>query len=222
MKSTKSKNFVSWLKKNKFYIASAFFIIIQLMILYKYTQIIRFSNILWFCGHTPIIFSLAFLTKNITMIKAFISIGLIPQLIWIVDYFGKLFFGVFIFGSTDYMFLEMSTFSYIVSLIEHFFPATLALLLTYKFKPNKKVFVYAFIYLLIILILTLSLTGPEFNYNLTRHVVLGQQEVTFPGYQYAWIFITMILFVIPTYYLQVFLYKKHSKKKKEKIIKRKS
>lgn len=209
------KTQILWIKKNKYYVAGTFFLILQIGLLYKYLFLLDLSNLLWFCSHTPLIFAFAFFTKNTNIIKTLISIGLIPQLIWIIDYLGKIIFGIFIFGATDYMFISAPFISYIISIFEHFLSTILALIITYKIKPKKKTLLYAFIYLLAILILSLTLTTENYNYNLTRHILIGG-EFTFPGYQYAWIFLAMILIVIPTYYLQLFIYKR-SQKKKPKI-----
>jgi len=196
----------NWIKKNKFYIAGSFFIILQILTFYKYFFLLDFSNMLWFCSHTPIIFGLAFLKKNITIIKTLISIGLIPQIIWIIDFLGKLIFGTFILGVTDYMFMEMPIFSYIIAIFEHFLSAILALFLTYKYKIKKKIFVYAFVYLLILLVLSLTLSTNA-NYNFTRYIL--EENITFPGYHFVWIFLAILILVIPTYHFQKFLYKKY-------------
>ena len=204
-----------WIKKNQFYIAGTFFIILQLFLIYKYTHITRFSNMLWFCSHTPLIFGIAFFTKNTTIIKTLISVGLIPQVLWVIDYLVKIFFGFFILGATDYMFMDISGLSYTISIVEHFFAAPLALFLTYKYKTKKKVLLYALIYLVLLLTLTLTLSGEEFNYNLTRFIPIGE-GITFTGYTYFWIILTMLIVVIPTYYFQIFLQRQHEKKQRKK------
>lgn len=208
------KKTINWIQKNKNYLIGSFFVLLQIGLLYKYIFLLEFSNILWFCSHTPIIFAFAFFTKNIKIMQTLISVGLIPQIVWIIDYIGKVFFGVFIFGATDYMFLDVPLLSYLISVFEHFLSAPLVLLITYKYKPNKKILLFAFIYLLILLILSLTLTTEDYNYNLTRHILIGE-EFTFPGYSYAWIFLAMIIVVIPTYYFQMFLYNLYKKKQKK-------
>ena len=208
------KKQITWLKKNKFLITSIFFFILQIALLYKYIFLSRFENILWFCSHSSLFFGIGFLIKNTKLIKAFISVGLIIQILWVIDYLGKIIFGVFVFGAADYMFMDIPRFSYAVSAIEHFFTGTLALILTYKYKPQKKSLLYAFIYLLLLLTATLSFGSPEYNYNLTEHMIIFN-EFTFPYYQVSWIFLAMIIIVIPTHYFQVLLYKIHIKKKKQ-------
>jgi hypothetical protein len=205
------------IKENKFTVTGIFFLILQLMLIYKYTHILAFSNMLWFCSHTPILFAIGFFMKNMNIIKSLICVGLIPQIIWIIDFVGKILFGTFIFGVTDYMFLNMTIFTFSVSVIEHFLSAPLALLLTYKYKTEKKVLVYALIYLIIILFLSITLNAEDYNYNLVRNIRIFD-EFTFKGYTIAWPLLAMILVVIPTYYMQKYVYKKtkHYKKKKEK------
>ena len=192
--------------KYRFYLIGIFFIILQFMLLYKYLYLAEFNNMLWFCSHAPLLFGLAFFFKKIKIIKGLISVGLIIQLIWIVDYLGKLLFGIYLIGTTDYMFLYQSTFfSYIVSVIEHF-SSILALFLTYKYKPKKEIFYYSFFYLIIILIFTLIFSSPEENFNLVYNMIIFN-EFTFTGYTFSWIFLAMIILVLPTYYFQLWLYK---------------
>lgn len=202
---------IKWIIKYKFKIVGSFFFILQLMLLYKYIFIAEFSNMLWFCSHVPFLFGIAFFIRNINLIKSLISIGLTIQIIWIIDYLGKLFLGIYIIGETTYMFNGMDIFSYTTSIFEHFFSSILALVIVYKYKPKKEIFIYAFIYLIIILILTLIFSSESQNYNLVYNLKIFN-EFTFPGYSFVWIFMTMILIVIPTYYLQIILYRLNIKK----------
>ncbi|MFQ5621685.1 MAG: hypothetical protein ACE5FT_07665, partial [Candidatus Nanoarchaeia archaeon] len=61
--------------------------------------------ILWFCNHTAIVLGIAFLFRSPYWITAEVSVGLIPQLLWGIDYLSKLFFGThWLGGFTSYMF----------------------------------------------------------------------------------------------------------------------
>ncbi len=210
-KKTNLQNFLDLIKRRRFEIVGVLFLILQIVVLYKFTFLSHPSNLLWFCSHAPLLFGIFFIKKNFDAIKAVICVGLIPQLIWLVDFLGKTLFGEFIFGVSDYMFLDILRFSYITGIFEHFFSSLLALILVYKYKPRKKVLIYATIYLALILIFTVSFSEPEQNFNLTKHMMLFD-EFTFPGYTYAWMILAFIIVVIPTYYLQVFLYKLSQRK----------
>lgn len=205
----KNKIFL-WISKNKFILVGIFYLILQIMLLYKYIYLAEFNNMLWFCSHAPLLFALSFFFKKVNIIKSLISVGLIIQLIWIVDYLGKLLFDFYLIGTTDYMFLYQSSFfSYMISVLEHF-SSFLALIITYKFKPKKEIFYYSFFYLIIILIFTLVFSSPEDNFNLVHNMIIFN-ELTFPGYTFVWIFLAMIILVLPTYYFQLWLYKKIKK-----------
>ncbi|MFW6310925.1 MAG: hypothetical protein ACOC1K_01690 [Nanoarchaeota archaeon] len=193
--------------KNKFFVASIFFVILQLLILYKYTYLSGFSNMLWFCSHASMILAIGFFFKNFNLIKAIISVGLIIQFFWFLDFLSNLVFGFFIFGATDYMFLDTSLFSYIISLFEHL-TCLIALLLTYKIKTERKVLIYAFIYLIILLIVTILFSGEGSNYNFVRNLLIFN-ELTFSGYQFFWIFSAMTFIVLPVYFFQIWLYNLH-------------
>lgn len=195
----------NFIKRNKFYIAGVFFLILQILLIYKYTHLAELGNMFWFCSHAPIIFAIGFFTNNKNIIKAMVSVGLIIQLIWIVDYFVFLINGVFIIGAADYMVYQPSVLSYLISVFEHF-SSIIALALIFKFKPEKKIFLYTFIYLLLTLILILSFSHPSENYNLTQNIIIFN-EFTFPGYTFAYVFLAMLILVVPTYYLQILFYK---------------
>ena len=61
-------------------------------------------NLVWFCNHTSLILVIAFLFRSSFWITAEVSIGLIPQMLFSIDFLGKLIFNKFPFGFTDYMF----------------------------------------------------------------------------------------------------------------------
>jgi hypothetical protein len=209
------RGFVSFVVKNRFYVVGSFFLIFQLLILYQYIFLARFDNMLWFCSHAPLLFAIGFFSNNKTLIKSLICVGLFIQFFWIVDYLGMLFFGVFIFGATGYMFNDMHSLAYAISVVEHFLSAPLALLLVYRYRNSKEIFLYSFVYLAVILLLSLAFGAPEYNYNFVHFIpVLG--DITFPGYVYAWIFLAMVIIVVPSYYFQVFLYNLYKKRKEKK------
>lgn len=205
-------NRISKLKqyKNKYFIAGIFFLILQLMFLYKYIFLSNISNMLWFCSHAASILAIGFFFKKFDLIKGIISVGLIIQFFWFLDYFGKLFFDFYIFGVTDYMFLN-TYFSYISSLFEHL-TCSIALILTYKIKTKRKTLLYAFSYLLILLVVSLTFGDLNSNYNFVRNLIIFN-EFTFTGYEIVWIIIAMTFIVLPVYFLQKWLYAKQSHKK---------
>lgn len=207
MKNDQSFVFRSLLliRKAKFGIAGTFFLIFQMVLIYEYIFLSDLVYMLWFCSHVSLFFAIGFFIRNIDLIKTFICIGLIPQFIWIIDYLVRLIFGFFLIGATDYMFEGFSAFSYATSFIAHFFSTGIALGLTYMYRPNKKILLYALMYLIIIFSLTLSLAPEEHNINLTQHMVISD-GFTFPGYQAVLLAVAMLCIVLPSYYLQLYLY----------------
>jgi len=76
-----------------------------------------FYNFIWFCNHMSILLGIAFLARSRVLMMAELSIALIPQLIWSIDFLGKLFFDIYIFNTANYMFaLEYQPVFYYLSL----------------------------------------------------------------------------------------------------------
>lgn len=191
--------------KNRFYIAGVFFLILQILIISKYLFLLDFENMLWFCSHVPLILAIGFFTKNFDLIKGIISVGLIIQFIWILDFLGQLFFYGPLIGFTNYMFVQNSFISYITSIFEHL-SGLIALFLTYKILPSKKTLLYSFIYLFLIWIITIIFSNSTENYNLIQNIIIFN-NFTFPGYIYLYVLIGFFLIVIPTYFFQLLLYR---------------
>ena len=64
----------------------------------------RWQYIFWFCNHASIIIGILILLKNKYWLTAELSLALVPQLVWSIDFFGFLLFKKTIFGITDYVF----------------------------------------------------------------------------------------------------------------------
>lgn len=99
-----------------------------------YTETTNF--IIWFCNHTVIILGLAFLFRSRFWITAELSIALIPQVFWSMDFLSKLLFNKYIFGFTSYMFSpDYNPLLYYLSL-DHLIITPIALIgLWYLGKP---------------------------------------------------------------------------------------
>ncbi|MEM3126853.1 MAG: hypothetical protein QW331_02180 [Candidatus Woesearchaeota archaeon] len=58
----------------------------------------------WLSNHISFFIGLAILFKSSFWLTAELSIAFVGELGWIVDFLSKLIFGVYLFGSTEYMF----------------------------------------------------------------------------------------------------------------------
>ena len=99
-------------------ILGIYFILLQILVLFR-----NYSNnenyyIFFFCNHIPLIFAIGFFTKNTQLIKSLISFGLLVQIIWIIDLLGKVLFHIELLGVTNYVF-EVTLFSLFVTLLIH-------------------------------------------------------------------------------------------------------
>lgn len=201
-----------WILRNKHYCIAIFFLIIQIIISYYNFKIQRPDVLIWFCNHTPLFFSIGFFFKNNDITKSIINVGLIPQLIWIIDFLGKIIFNTYIFDVTRYIFEDFTGLALVGSILSHIFATILALYFTYKHKPISKIILVSFVYIVVLFFTTLFFTPVHENVNLIYYVNIG--NISFPGYTILWPVLVLIIIVIPTYYFQVFLYD-WSKNKKD-------
>lgn len=188
---------------NKYFILGTFFLVLQILILIR-NQILN-DPILFFyyCDHIPLLFAIGFYSKNIQLIKAMISVGLILQGIYLIDLFGGLF-GHYLTGTTKYL-GKYTLFPLIVSLTMHI-TTIIALIFTYKEKTNSKSLTYAFIYTTILYIATITLTPINYDMN----CIFNACKITFlqfENYTNVWILLSFTLLTVPTYLFQKLLNK---------------
>lgn len=188
--------------KNRYIILSIFFIILQILVIIRNLIMKEYIVFFWFCDFFPILLSLAFLLKDEQLVKGFINIGFIPQLISSFSLFYAIFLGIDIVGFADI--LNYSNFYIIVSFLLHLLPLNIALLFTYKIKTEKKSLLYSFIILIIMFILTLIFTSPIKNIN----YVYNSDFLGFTPHYYTliWVVLAFVILVLPTYLIQKLLY----------------
>lgn len=85
-------------------ILGAVYILIGLMPLISNLLMGNAQYFLWFSNHTFLIMGIAVFFSSRWWVMAELSFGLIPEAVWCVDYFAKIFTGNYIWGFTDYMF----------------------------------------------------------------------------------------------------------------------
>ncbi|MFT4326768.1 MAG: hypothetical protein ACMXYK_04660 [Candidatus Woesearchaeota archaeon] len=150
----------------KYMLLGVFFLIVQIIfgfIFFRGPD--TFNTILSVCHHIPLLFAIGFFLKKDQFIKGLIHIGLIGQVLWIIDYMSFIFTGSHIWGFTDYMQNITSIVYIIMILIVHFLSTFLALGFVYKIKPERKSIIYSVVYGMILYIIILLFTRPERNVN---------------------------------------------------------
>lgn len=187
--------------KNFYIIGGVFFLLIQLFILIVNINAQDYSFYYWFCNHTPLLFSIAFFTKKIQIVKGIVSVGLLPQILWILDLiFNSI--NVTLFGFTSYFFELESTLAIFSTLLIHIFTTTVALLLVFSQNTKKISLMYSFIYLVLLLIFTFIFTDPISNTNCI-YEICGLEQIIVPFYTILWPVLVFIIFILPSYFLQV-------------------
>jgi hypothetical protein len=171
------------------------------------------QNIFWICGHTTLIMGLAIIFRNKFWLTAELNIILIPQIIWTIDYLGKLIFDKFLFGFTTYMF-EGNWIFKILS-YQHLFVFILTIYAVYLIKPSKKAWIGSIIHGIFLLSSGLIISE-HYNINCAHRNCLNFQ---IPHYLLIWI-ITFLIMTILTNIILIKLFKK-KRTNKEKTLKKK-
>lgn len=182
------------------------FILFQLILLVFNMGIGReFSIFIWYCDHIMLLFAIAFIFNRKDLVRSFVNIGLIPQLIWLLDLALSVVTGEFLFGFTEYVFSFSSILAIVITIAGHLFSTLVAILFSIDEKPQFKETYYSLVYVLSLYIITLLLTTPVENVNCVYGNCLGFWNFVY--YTYLWPVLVYILLVIPSHYLQKLVYK---------------
>lgn len=199
---------------NKYFKGAVFFLVLQIIISYYLIVEGSITILIWFCNHSPILFSIAFFLKNKGMIKGLINFGLLVQIVWIVDFFNVIITGNSLFGVTNYLFESENFSSFFVPIVVHMFGVLVAFLITFKEKPSKKDLIYSGTYIVLLYLITLIFTNPEFNINCIQKFCL--EEITFPYYTLFWPVGAFVVVVLLTQGIRYLIWKRYSKNKNTK------
>lgn len=183
------------------------FLVLQIVVLFHSYS---FHNYFWICNNILILFSIGFFLKKTQFIKGLVSVAIIPQLIWLLDFIFLLFFKINLFGFTNYVLELENTFFIITTFLVHLFNSFLALLFTFKQETKKISLVYSFSYALVLGVLTYIFTPKEYNVNCI-HEMCG--DLTFMYSEFFVVFLG-VLIIFFGYCLQVLLYNLYKKNKK--------
>ncbi len=186
-------------KKNTYIWISLLFIFIQILVTIRNYQE-TLLNFFWFCDFAPILLAIGFYFENTQFIKAVISVGLIPQLLYIFGFLGNLITGItFISTISEYGFFYSS-----ISILVH--AATLiALFLTYKEKTETKSLYYSLVIATGMYLVTLFFTSPkdEFNYV---YSYTSLTQITIPYHVTFWIPLVFVFLILPIFFFQKTLF----------------
>jgi len=159
-------------------------------------------NIIWLSNHLSLVLGVAFLYKSRVWISAELSIALIPELLWSIDFLGKLLTGGFILGATEYMFnINYSPLLYYLSL-SHLFIAPIALVGLWYLGGAMKAWKQACMHGVVLLFFSFAFMNGH-NLNCFRESCVPFITMSGLTYQLLWPILFFIFVVIPINWLLV-------------------
>lgn len=198
------------LSRDTYFWTGVFFTVLGSIVAVNNFLYYEIYDFIWYCDIVLVFFAAGFFTKNDGLIKGLLNIGFLTQFIFIIEFLIELFFGISL-SETISLILTQNIPSISISLATHLFSTNLALLITYKCKSDRSPLIYSVAAILILYFLTLFFTPPErnINYVFSSEFFFG---VKIPFYAYLWPILVFVLVVVPTNWLQEFLYKRTIKK----------
>lgn len=120
--------------------------------------------LVWYCNHVSLLYALAFWARERNIIKGIMSVGLVVQVAWIIDFFAHLL-GFNLFNLTNYMFEGAMSATKAVALLAHMAVPAVIFVWTYKIPQRLISLFYSGIYIAVLWVVTLSFTSPDQNVN---------------------------------------------------------
>jgi hypothetical protein len=197
------------IKIDKYFYLGLFFSIVQILVFIRNEMLSDPILFFHYCDNIALFLAIAFFIRNIPLIKALISTGLILQFIYFLDLIANLVFNIQITGSTDYI-SNYTIFPLIVTMFMHLGTAFVALAFVYKEKNKIISLLYAFIYVCFLYFTTILFTPEGYDINCIYNAC-NVSFIYFNGFTKYWIPFAFLLLVIPTHYLQNFIYHMNQK-----------
>ncbi len=215
VKKTAGQDVFSISRKGYFY-AGLFFLLMCIFVIIRDLVYYNIYNFIWFCDIGLLLFSAAFFSRNVQFVKGLINIGLIAQFIFILEIVLYVLFGVSL-SNLPAAIMSTGPINITISIIIHLLSTNLALLLTYKIKTMRISLLYSSLVLLLLFILTVSLTPAyeNINYVFSSSFMFG---LSVPYYKLLWPFLAFLAPVLPTYWLQRYLYSMSNRTKSRQAI----
>lgn len=115
------------------------------------------SFLLWSCNNFCLLLVIACYRKDMQMIMGISYLGLVSQIIWVLD-FGSSLLGYNLSGVTDYIYTEGFTYANNVSIAIHILVPVAILLFSFKAKPTPRSLLFAIPYILVLYVATVIFT----------------------------------------------------------------
>jgi len=200
-----------YLKERKYFIIAIFYLILQIVVLIRHQG--NYLNFLWLCNFAPILFAVFFFMKKLQIIKSLISLTIVVDLFFLVDFFTSLIFNFGIFGQVQPYFQE-GILLILLTVLLHL-TGFIALFVTHSVEPSKKTLWFSAAFLVLTYVVTLLFSPANSYYN----YILG----TRPGYvspgipqiiiTVLWPLLSFIFIVLPGYYFQLLIHRLQARKK---------
>jgi hypothetical protein len=124
--------------------------------------------LLWSCNNFCILLIIACYRKDIQMIMGISYLGLVSQIVWVLDFSSHLL-GFNLSGVTDYIYTEGFTYANDVSIAVHVIVPTVILMFSFRVKPKPKSLLFAIPYILFLYVATIMLTPAVEDVNCVFH-----------------------------------------------------
>lgn len=168
------------------------------------------TNFLWFSDIALIVVTIALWMENRFLVSMMAVGVLLPELVWIIDYFSRLLTGSHLFGlgATSYMFNEkISGFIRVLSFIFHVYLPVVLLWMLYRLRFHEMSWIAQTILAWVVLPICYWFTDPVQNINW----VFGpgsspQQWLSGPLYVALLMILLPLLIYIPSHFLFKWLF----------------
>lgn len=191
---------------NKRYLWGFFFLFVQIIAILR-NYIYDYNYYFWFCDFAPILFSIAFFINNKNLVKGLINFGLIPQIIFLIDFIYVINSGTSILGVQAEV-LKFNLFAILSGVFIHL-TTLIALSITFRFKTNKKTLAYSILFMFAVYFTMLIFTPStgDINYVYSTGTLLKEFNFDIPNIVFIWPILTFLLVILPTQSIQYFLYR---------------
>lgn len=171
------------------------------------------ANFLWFCDIALIVVTVALWMESRFLVSMMAVSILLPELVWSIDYFGRLLTGSHLFGlgATSYMFNEkIPGVIRVLSFIFHIYLPIILLWTLYRLRFHEKSWIAQTVLAWMVLPLCYWFTGPVENINW----VFGpgptpQQWLPAPLYLVLLMVLLPLFIYLPSHYLFKRLFSEH-------------
>jgi len=120
--------------------------------------------LLWSCNNFCILLVIACFRKDIQMIMGISYLGLVSQVVWVLDFSASLF-GFNLSEITEYIYTEGFTYANNVSIAVHFIIPAVIIFFSFRVKPTFRSLLYAVPYIVFLYVATRLWSPPAEDIN---------------------------------------------------------